>query len=551
MFKRNLRSILTLILVVTLVVPIFATTVSAEYENTYTNTGNMRNDIIGVALTQVGYTEGTNNYTKYGVWYGQPNSPWCGMFVSWCAKEAGIPTSVLKKTGIANPSNFGLSYQSGNDYTPQKGDLFFKTNFNHVGLVYYTEGDYFYTVEGNTSTTNNDGNSVMIRKRKISEYYFSSPNYSGSGNSGCSHDYAYKIESDHPHKEYKICSKCQKKTYTGSTITNDTCKTCIQDSCNHKYSSWKNMNDSKHSRICSKCDLEQTEYHDWENGKVLKEATCKESGSQEITCSDCDATSTKEINATGIHVYSDFSYINEENHQKVCDECNEQTTSEHTLSANWNHDGIYHWTSCTDCGGRIRHQEHKFPNGCSEPCEDCGYVLESGHKGSGEKIYDETHHWEICSKCGETTDTAEHVFASDCDEICNICGYKRTVSIAHQDVYLADDSGHWRKCTSCTRETDVVSHAADQNAEEWETLYCTHCNYELRSSDRHEHIFANVESNASSHWGTCQCGEVMEPEVHTWDFQTGACSICGVENVPEEHVSIFAFLIALWHRLWN
>ena len=91
MFKRNLRSILTLILVVTLVVPIFATTVSAEYENTYTNTGNMRNDIIGVALTQVGYTEGTNNYTKYGVWYGQPNSPWCGMFVSWCAKEAGIP----------------------------------------------------------------------------------------------------------------------------------------------------------------------------------------------------------------------------------------------------------------------------------------------------------------------------------------------------------------------------------------------------------------------------------------------------------------------------
>ena len=129
-----MRSILTLILVVTLVIPFFATPVSAAYENTYTNTGNMRDDIIGVALTQVGYTEGSNNYTKYGVWYGLSNSPWCGMFVSWCANEADIPSSVLKRTGLANPDNFGLSYQSGTEYTPQKGDLFFKKNFSHVGL---------------------------------------------------------------------------------------------------------------------------------------------------------------------------------------------------------------------------------------------------------------------------------------------------------------------------------------------------------------------------------------------------------------------------------
>ena len=92
----------------------------------------MRDDIIGVALTQVGYTEGSNNYTKYGVWYGMPNSPWCGMFVSWCANQAGIPTSVLKRTGIANPSNFGLSYKSGSDYTPIKGDLFFKKGSKYI-----------------------------------------------------------------------------------------------------------------------------------------------------------------------------------------------------------------------------------------------------------------------------------------------------------------------------------------------------------------------------------------------------------------------------------
>lgn len=38
--------------------------VSADYENTYTNTGNQRADIIGVAKTQIGYTEGSNNNNK-------------------------------------------------------------------------------------------------------------------------------------------------------------------------------------------------------------------------------------------------------------------------------------------------------------------------------------------------------------------------------------------------------------------------------------------------------------------------------------------------------
>ena len=82
MFKTRVRSLMLIILIAALIMPCFVTPVNAAYENTHSNTGNMRNDIIAVALTQVGYTEGSNNYTKYGVWYGQPNSPWCGMFVS-------------------------------------------------------------------------------------------------------------------------------------------------------------------------------------------------------------------------------------------------------------------------------------------------------------------------------------------------------------------------------------------------------------------------------------------------------------------------------------
>ena len=151
MFTKQIRSVLILILVITLVIPFFTTGVSAAYENTYYNSGNMRDDIIGVALTQVGYSEGYNGYTKYGDWYGYPYLDWCGMFVSWCAKEADIPNSILNRTGLADPDCFGLSYVDGYYYTPIKGDLFFKKDFSHVGLVYYTDGDYFYTIEGNTS----------------------------------------------------------------------------------------------------------------------------------------------------------------------------------------------------------------------------------------------------------------------------------------------------------------------------------------------------------------------------------------------------------------
>ena len=551
MSKKHMRSIIMMILVVALTIPFFATPVSAAYENTYTNTGSMRDDIIGVALTQVGYTEGSNNYTKYGVWYGLSNSPWCGMFVSWCANEAGIPSSVLKRTGLANPKNFGLTYQSGNEYTPQKGDLFFKKNFSHVGLVYYTEGDYFYTLEGNTSTTSYDGNCVMIRKRKISDFYFSSPSYSGSSNSGCSHDYEVKVEADHPHKEFKRCSKCGKKSYTGVKITSDNCKTCIQEACDHSFNSWTKTSDSKHSRICTKCDLEESKSHNWENGTVVKEATCVAEGQQQISCKDCGSESVKSISPTGVHIYTDFSYIDESNHQKVCKMCNEQTVSEHTLSNHWKQDNLYHWTSCSECNGHIRHEEHVFSNGCTEPCDICGFTLSSGHKVGNELYNNEDLHWEICVRCNQEVNHQNHIYASDCDEDCNKCGYIRKTTTSHNDIYYSDASGHKNVCSTCERETQIVSHIPDRNTKDWEDQHCIHCGFEMRSSENHEHVYATIDSDSTSHWGACPCGEILEPEVHSWDFQTSTCSICGVENKTVQTGSSGNFFIDLWNHIWK
>lgn len=53
--------------------------------------------LINVALAEEGYKAGSNRDNKYGKWYGANNVDWCAIFISWCANQAGIPTSIIKK----------------------------------------------------------------------------------------------------------------------------------------------------------------------------------------------------------------------------------------------------------------------------------------------------------------------------------------------------------------------------------------------------------------------------------------------------------------------
>lgn len=182
-FKRTICSLLVLVLVLG-VLP--ANVHAASYSNTYKNSGNQRLDIVGVALTQVGYAEGANNANKYGVWYHLDNEPWCAIFVSWCARQAEIPTSVLRNSSLASPNretsnrdnHFGIPHYDGEEYTPLPGDLFFTKTFSHVGLVAWVDGEYFYTVEGNSNSNgSSNGDRVVCNRRVIKDYYFGVPEY--------------------------------------------------------------------------------------------------------------------------------------------------------------------------------------------------------------------------------------------------------------------------------------------------------------------------------------------------------------------------------------
>lgn len=446
---RKIMAFLLLAVLLVTAIPIQAQ--AEEYENTHVNTGDQRADIIAVALTQVGYQEGKgtgvwNNDTKYSDWAGNPKTEWCGWFVSWCANQAGVPQSVLKKNGRASPSGFGLStYYSSSQYTPRSGDLFFKKNFGHVGLVYYVEGDYFYTVEGNTSTSGWEGHSVMIRRRALNEFYFASPAYtSDSGSSGPAphtHSYTTGYDSAHPHKQYKKCS-CGDSYYTGETKTDPSCSTCNASSCSHTYGSWTSTGSNSHQRKCTKCGGEtQTAEHRWIDGDITKEPSCKEAGAMSQSCEICGATRSKTLEKLDQHIFKDWILLDNETHVRECEYCQERETAPHEIMVDRNGkpilqgDANNHWYQCAECGQQTKIEEHK-------PAID----------------HDDRGHWQYCELCLKVQRRQEHVYSGDCDPDCDECGFTRETEHVFTNEVDSDKDGHWYVCSICKAPGEKQAH---------------------------------------------------------------------------------------------
>ena len=137
----------------------------------------MRENIINIALSQVGTIENGPNCVKYNLeMWGRNGMPWCATFVSWCARQAGIPQNYIAYTASASGMAAWMmkngkfrksAAQTLQPYIPQAGDtIYFSHNFSsshisHVGLVAGHDSEYIYTVEGNYS------NAVKRCKYKI------------------------------------------------------------------------------------------------------------------------------------------------------------------------------------------------------------------------------------------------------------------------------------------------------------------------------------------------------------------------------------------------
>lgn len=130
--------------------------------------------VIDIAKGELGYLEkksnynlddkttnaGQNNYTKYwrDIKPSYQGQPWCACFVTWVLVQAfgvEIATKLLKHYPFVYCPTLGSLFKLNSN--PKVGDvvLFYRNGvFAHTGIVIGVNGDYFTTIEGNTSGGN-------------------------------------------------------------------------------------------------------------------------------------------------------------------------------------------------------------------------------------------------------------------------------------------------------------------------------------------------------------------------------------------------------------
>lgn len=135
-------------------------------------TGTWAEDLVNVAVSQLGYKESTKNfilsedgatrkgYTRYGAWYGNEYGDWDAMFVSFCLYYADIPsTNFIYSAGsqVWKEKLTALEmYQDVSAYTPKKGDVIFlkenaeSADTDQVGIVESVDESKITVIQGDT-----------------------------------------------------------------------------------------------------------------------------------------------------------------------------------------------------------------------------------------------------------------------------------------------------------------------------------------------------------------------------------------------------------------
>ena len=177
---------------------------------------NVIDKLIDIAENEVGYLEkksnyqlydktanaGENNYTKYWAdikpeWNGQA---WCAVFVTWCFVQVFGKENTKRLLKhypyVYCPTMSGLFHLNAN---PKRGDIvIFKRGgtFAHTGIVTNVSGDYFTTIEGNTS----NGSAIIANGGCVCRkgYY----NSSLPGTKFCTPDWSLIEEDELMSKEY-------------------------------------------------------------------------------------------------------------------------------------------------------------------------------------------------------------------------------------------------------------------------------------------------------------------------------------------------------------
>ena len=298
--------------------------------------------------------------------------------------------------------------------------------------------------------------------------------------------------------------------------------------------------------------------HDWDEYKVIREATCVISGQKNRQCKTCqawDEVVDTGVDATAHKWSSDYRLTGDKkSHYHYCinidldsKQCGEAGTAEkHAYYVTV--DGKKVAVTAKDCRG--------------EAVCVCGDKLKLG-SCSNETKFDSANHWKVCKVCGKITDKAAHTVVTveakeatcsadgyDSHLACN-CGYapqeytKYPATGAHtwSAWGYSDMSGktnnnnkgtansyHWRKCSVCD-EVDSHESESDNAANCVYPNRCTECKLPvLDKKDELEkaalgHDLKGVQTvvTESTHSVTCKrCNETIV-EAHKLPQGAAAC----------------------------
>lgn len=203
--KRWLSFIMALVMIITLVPCLPAKnagTVEAKTAN------ELRNAVVAVAKSQLGYKAGAKKNNKYGDYFGNAEDNWCAYFVAWCMKTAGVPTSIYNATkGVAgvggadypNVIRSGKLHYRTENYDPKPGDtIYFDWDLRsvdhphvdyiqHIELVTDYRDGWVYTIGGNKGGGNGAVRPGQYRRNNTQIVAFGEVDYSGKSSAVTEH----------------------------------------------------------------------------------------------------------------------------------------------------------------------------------------------------------------------------------------------------------------------------------------------------------------------------------------------------------------------------
>lgn len=353
---------------------------------------------------------------------------------------------------------------------------------------------------------------------------------------------------------------------SGSPSLNISCSlsgTSVTVACSHSYDTCTKVDEANHVSTCSICGEEKTESHNWDQVKVTQKPTCKDPGTQVMTCTGCKASKTELIPITNDHTYGDWSSTGGSNHIRYCELCGEEDMASHTWNSGYMVDEATCQTTgtkvvtCTGCGAtetqtvgktdhtygeweKLNDKEHK------RVCTVCEAVDQSAHTYPEEWEHDERSHFHTCESCGYVGQKADHKpgpkATATTDQVCTVCSRILQPMTTHEHVFTeqwySDDLGHWHVCSECSQKNGYTLHVYDDDCD----TDCNDCGAEREAPHSPSDVWLY---DAQGHWYVCTvCGGQVGMEIHipgpaATTASAQLCTVCQyiMEPVlPHDHV---------------